>query len=84
MATKYIIARQLGGKVVITASGERIGRLDDVMVNEITGNLVSLIVEPEQSAKAKMPYPKDDRGYCQIPYDRVNAVGEMVVIRDVD
>ncbi|ODS37569.1 hypothetical protein BEH94_10110 [Candidatus Altiarchaeales archaeon WOR_SM1_SCG] len=84
MTRKYIIARQLGGKAVITASGEKIGRLDDVVVNEVTGGLVSILVEPEPSAKANMPYPKDERGYCQIPYDRVNAVGEMVVIRDID
>jgi len=84
MAKKYIIARQLGGKAVITVSGEKIGRLDDVMINELTGDLISFLVEPEPSAKAKMPYPKDERGYCQIPYDRVNAIGEMVVIRDVD
>lgn len=84
MATKYIIARQLGGKAVITVSGEKIGRLDDVMVNEITGDLVSILVEPEASAKATIPYPKDERGYCQIPYDRVNAIGEMVVIKDTD
>ena len=81
---KYIIARQLGGKVVVTVSGEKIGRLDDVMVNEVTGNLISIIVEPEPSAKAKIPYPKYDRGYCQIPYDRVKAIGEMVVISDVE
>ena len=84
MTRKYIIARQLGGKAVITASGEKIGRLDDVVVNEVTGGLVSILVEPEPSAKANMPYPKDERGYCQIPYDRVNAVGEMVVIRDIE
>ncbi len=82
MAAKYVIARQLGGKVVMTINGERIGRLDDVMINEHTGELISIIVEPEPSARAKMPYPKNERGYCQIPYDRVQAVGEMVVIKD--
>ncbi len=31
----YIIARQLGGKPVITVGGEELGRLDDVIVDEI-------------------------------------------------
>ena len=30
----YIIAKQLGGKPVITVSGEELGRLDDVVFDE--------------------------------------------------
>jgi sporulation protein YlmC with PRC-barrel domain len=79
--TTYIIARQLGGKPVITVSGEELGRLDDVVFDEKTGKFISLVVEPI-SDLPRVSYPKDKDGYLIIPYDSVNAISKIVVVKD--
>jgi len=78
----YIIARQLGGKPVITVSGEELGRLDDVVFEESTGEFISIVVEPIESTVARVSYPKDKDGNLVIPYDAVNAVSKVVVVKD--
>jgi sporulation protein YlmC with PRC-barrel domain len=77
----YIIARQLGGKPVITVGGEELGRLDDVIVDEHTGRFISIVVEPLANVNTSASYPKDKDGNLLIPYDSVNAVGKVIVVK---
>jgi len=79
---KYIIARQLGGKPVITASGEELGRIDDIMIDEQSGKFISIIVEPITEELPRISYPKDKDGNLVIPYDAVNAISKVVVVKD--
>ncbi len=78
----YIIARQLGGKPVITVSGEELGRVDDIIIDEQTGNFISLLVEPLSDVAGRVSYPKDKNGNLLIPYDSVNAISRVVVVKD--
>ncbi|MCX6695123.1 MAG: PRC-barrel domain-containing protein [Candidatus Altiarchaeota archaeon] len=78
----YIIARQLGGKPVITVGGEELGRLDDIVIDETTGDFISIVVEPLEEAGARSSYPKDKDGNLIIPFDAVNAVSKVVVVKD--
>ncbi len=78
---RYIIARQLGGKPVITVSGEELGRLDDLVFDEKHGKFVSIIVEPV-SELPRVSYPKDKDGYLIIPADAINAISKIVVVKD--
>ena len=79
---KYIIARQLGGKPVITAGGEELGRIDDIMIDEQSGKFISIIVEPISEELPRISYPKDKDGNLVIPYDAVNAISKVVVVKD--
>ncbi len=78
----YIIARQLGGKPVITVSGEELGRVDDIVVDTQTGQFISILVEPIMETMPRVSYPKDKEGNLIIPYDSVNAVSKVVVVKD--
>ncbi|MBD3262252.1 MAG: hypothetical protein GF334_11420 [Candidatus Altiarchaeales archaeon] len=78
----YIIARQLGGKPVITVGGEELGRLDDIIVDEATGDFISVIVEPIAGGPPRISYPKDKDGNLVIPWDAVNAVSKVMVVKD--
>lgn len=78
----YIIARQLGGKPVITVSGEELGRIDDVIIDEQTGKFISVVVEPISAEIPRVSYPKDKDGNLIIPYDSVNAISKVVVVKD--
>jgi sporulation protein YlmC with PRC-barrel domain len=76
---KYTLARQLSGKKVITNDGEEFGRLVDVNINELTGKIEELIVEPNPDNKAAEDMRQED-GLLSCPYDCVLAVGDFVII----
>ncbi len=76
---KYTLARQLSGKKVITNDGEEFGRLVDVNINEITGKIEELVVEPNPDNTMAENMRADD-GLVSCPYDAVLAVGDFVII----
>ena len=76
---KYTLARQLSGKKVITNDGEEFGRLVDVNINEITGKIEELIVEPNPDNTLAEQMRQDD-GLISCPYDSVLAVGDFVIV----
>jgi sporulation protein YlmC with PRC-barrel domain len=76
---KYLIARQLSGKKLVTNEGEDFGRLVDVDVNEVSGKIESLIVEPNPDSVVAGKLKKDD-GMVHIPYESVLAVGDYIIV----
>lgn len=76
---KYAIARQLATKKLITNRGDNIGRLVDLMVNEVTGEIEALLVEIDPSSKVVKQL--DVQGnLLEIPYRSVVAVSDVFVI----
>jgi sporulation protein YlmC with PRC-barrel domain len=76
---KYVIAEQLIGKEVVTNDGIDLGRFLDAEMNELTGKLVSLILEPNNdNAYVKKLDVKD--GKLKVPYANVLAVNDFIVI----
>ena len=76
---KYVIAEQLIGKEVVTNDGIDLGRFLDAEMNELTGKLVSLILEPNNdNAYVKKLDVKD--GKLKVPYASVVAVNDFIVI----
>lgn len=76
---KYSLARQLTGKKVITNEGEEFGKLVDVNINEITGKIEELVVDPNPD-KANLESLKDEEGFLLCPYDSVLAVGDFIIV----
>jgi sporulation protein YlmC with PRC-barrel domain len=76
---KYLVARQLSGRKIITNEGEDFGRLIDMNVNEVTGKIESLVVEPNPDSELAGKLKKDD-GLLYVPYDSVLAVGDFVIV----
>lgn len=76
---KFIIARQLVGKKVITSDGFDVGRLFDVEISEVTGKIINLVVEPnlDSGLANKM---KIESGQIKIPYNSVLAVNDYAVV----
>ncbi len=46
---KYTIARQLASKRVITNRGDEVGKLSDIIVSEVGGDIEFLVVEVDRS-----------------------------------
>lgn len=77
--SKFAIARQLAGKRLITNDGEEIGKLVDVIINEVSGKLESLVVEPNPDNLTARKMKKED-GMLLVPYNSVMAVSDHVII----
>ena len=76
---KYVIARQLSGKKLVTNEGDDFGRVVDLDVEETSGKIDSLIVEPNPDSPVAMKMKKDD-GMVRVPYESVLAVGDFVIV----
>jgi sporulation protein YlmC with PRC-barrel domain len=76
---KYFIARQLSGKKVITNDGEDFGRLVDLNINEVTGKIETLLVEPNPDSESAAKLKKED-GMVRIPYEAVLSVKDYFIV----
>lgn len=76
---KFAIAKQLGGKRVITNKGEEIGRLSDILIDEKTGKIESFLIEPNNESKIAKNLPARAR-LAAVPYKSVFAVSDVIVV----
>jgi sporulation protein YlmC with PRC-barrel domain len=76
---KYMIAEQLLGKEVMTTDGFYLGKFIDAEINEITGKLVSLIIEPNVDSSLVSRLETRD-GKLRVEYNAVTAVNDFIVI----
>lgn len=76
---KYLIARQLSGKKIITNEGEDFGRLVDLNINELTGKIENLIVEPNPDSVLASKMRKED-SMVLVQYESVLAIGDYIII----
>jgi sporulation protein YlmC with PRC-barrel domain len=80
MATrKFAIAKQLGGKKVITNKGEEVGRLSDIQIDEDDGKLAAFFVEPAGDSKLAKNLTKE-HNLAVVPYKAVFAVSDVIVV----
>jgi sporulation protein YlmC with PRC-barrel domain len=77
--SKYLIARQLSGKKLVTNEGEDFGRLVDIEVNEVSGKIEALLVEANPDSGLATKMRKDD-GMMHVPYESVLAVGDYIIV----
>ncbi|WP_292460617.1 PRC-barrel domain-containing protein [Methanothermococcus sp.] len=68
--------RTLYGKSIVGNMGSIIGKVTDVVIDENTGKIISLDVEPSDQS----PIPPSDDCYKLIPYKIVLAIRDVVVI----
>ncbi|MBI4043969.1 MAG: PRC-barrel domain-containing protein [Candidatus Diapherotrites archaeon] len=76
---KYTIARQLATKKVITNRGDEVGRLTDLMVDEVKGDIEALLVEIDRESKLMRKLSFKER-MISIPYSAVTAVSDVFIV----
>ncbi len=77
---KYAIAKQLAGKRVITTDGEELGRVVDLYVNELTGKMESVLLEPNPDSTLALKARKEGGGMVTIPYSSVLDVKDVMIV----
>jgi sporulation protein YlmC with PRC-barrel domain len=76
---RIVIAKQLAGKKIITNDGEELGKLIDLSVQEQTGKIVEILVEPNLDNSTAREMRKDD-GLLVISYEAVLAASDHVIV----
>ncbi len=76
---KFIIAKQLVGKKVITNDGFDLGRFVDAEISKVTGKLNNLLVEPDPDSSLASKI-KTDEDQIKVPYNAVQAVNDYIVV----
>ena len=76
---KIVIAKQLAGKKIITNDGEELGKLIDLDVQEISGKIQSLLVEPNLDNATARALGKED-GLLSVPYSSVLAASDHIIV----
>lgn len=76
---KYTIARQLATKRVITNRGDEVGKLTDLLVNEVSGEIESLLVEVDRESKIVKKASLKDR-IINVPFSAVTAVSDVFIV----
>ena len=79
MMYKYTIARQLATKRVITNRGDEVGKLVDLLVNEVTGDIELLLIEVDRESKLAKRITSTDR-VVEVPYSAVTAVSDVFIV----
>ena len=76
---KYIIAKQLVGKKVVTSDGFELGRFIDAEISEVTGKLVNILIEPNLDSNLAGRMKTDD-GQIKVPANSITAVNDYIMI----
>ena len=77
---KYVIAKQLAGKRIITTDGEELGRVVDVYIDEKTGKIESIVFEPNPDSSLAGKAKKEGGGLITLPYAAVLDVKDVMVV----
>lgn len=74
-----IFESELRGKTVMSDEGTYLGILRNTTVNERTGDLVSLLVEPSDEIDSRL-YHQDPEGHLVFAFDSVRSVRDVIVV----
>ncbi len=74
-----ITENDLRGKRVMSNEGMFIGTLRNITVNEKTGRLESIMVEPSDKIDSRL-YHQDEQGYLLFPFESVKSVKDVIII----
>jgi sporulation protein YlmC with PRC-barrel domain len=76
---KYIAAEELVGKEVVTNDGFDLGKFLDAEINEVTGKLTAMIIDPNVDSEFVNKLDIKD-GKLKINYNSVMAVNDFIVV----
>ena len=76
---KFIIAKQLVGKKVVTSDGFDLGRFVDAEISKVTGKINVILVEADADSSLANKMKGDDE-HIKVPYDAVSSVNDYIIV----
>lgn len=77
--TMRILESDLRGKTVMSEEGLYLGILRNSLVDEKTGELLSILVEPSEDIDPRL-YHLDEIGHLVFPFDTIRSVKDVVIV----
>ncbi|MEM0466040.1 MAG: PRC-barrel domain-containing protein [Candidatus Thermoplasmatota archaeon] len=74
-----VLESDLRGKTVMSEEGLYLGILRNSLVDEKTGELVNVLVEPSEDIDPRL-YHLDDIGHLVFPFESIKSVKDVIII----
>ena len=72
-------ATELHGKTVMTEEGRILGKIDNFVIDTVTGDMKHVLVLPSDEIEPKL-FEVDPQGRLVLPFQKMNAVRDVVVM----
>jgi sporulation protein YlmC with PRC-barrel domain len=74
-----VLESELRGKTVMSEEGLYLGILRNSLVDETTGSLLGILIEPSEDIDPRL-YHLDDMGHLVFPFDNIKSVKDVVIV----
>jgi len=74
-----ILENDLRGKTVMTEEGLYLGILRNSTVDERTGELLNILIEPSEDVDPRL-YHLDTQGHLVFPFEKIRSVKDVIII----
>ena len=74
-----VLESELRGKTVMSEEGLYLGILRNSLVDETTGSLLGILIEPSEDIDPRL-YHLDDVGHLVFPFDNIKSVKDVVIV----
>ena len=79
MIKMVLFASELKRKNVVAADGKMLGKVKGMLVDEVTGEITHLGVEPFEEVDARA-FVTDEEGTLIFPFEKVQSVKDVVMV----
>lgn len=74
-----VLENELRGKTVMSEEGLYLGILRNTLVDERTGELRNILVEPSEDIDPRL-YHLDDIGHLVFPFETIKSIKDVIII----
>ncbi|MCX6665482.1 MAG: PRC-barrel domain-containing protein [Euryarchaeota archaeon] len=74
-----IFENEIRGKTVMSAEGLYLGILRNSLVDERTGALLNILVEPSEDIDPRL-YHMDEMGHLVFPFESIQSVKDVIIV----
>lgn len=74
-----VLESDLRGKTVMSEEGLYLGILRNSLVDEKTGALINVLVEPSEDIDPRL-YHLDDIGHLVFPFESIKSVKDVIIV----
>lgn len=79
-----VFSKEIIGKIILSKTGKKFGEVGDIIFEEKSGELISIVVDNPSSNCENLSLEKDNKGKILLTFSSVIAVGDYVVISEED
>ncbi|HEB37080.1 MAG: PRC-barrel domain-containing protein [Thermoplasmata archaeon] len=76
-----VAENEVRGKTVMSEGGLFLGILRNITVDQKTGELRNLLIEPSEDIDTRL-YHVDEHGHIVLDFDTVKSVKDVVIVKD--